>query len=50
METVGNRPSTLQSILRVLVIWAILGFIFLPWTTLMYVMVIPGGIVGFDWV
>jgi hypothetical protein len=25
------------------------GFLFLPWTTLMYVLVAPGGIVGFDW-
>ncbi len=31
-------------------IWGILGFIFLPWTTLMYVIVFPGGIVGFDWI
>jgi hypothetical protein len=31
-------------------IWAILGFIFLPWTTLMYALVFPGGIVGFDWI
>ncbi|KPK07907.1 MAG: hypothetical protein AMJ56_12595 [Anaerolineae bacterium SG8_19] len=30
-------------------IWPILGIIFLPWTTLMYVLVAPGGIVGFDW-
>ncbi|NMI01025.1 hypothetical protein [Pseudonocardia acidicola] len=26
-----------------------LGFLFLPWTTLMYVLVAPGGIVGFDY-
>jgi len=25
------------------------GSIFLPWLTLMYVVVFPGGIVGFDW-
>lgn len=31
-------------------IWAMLGFLFLPWTTLMYVIVFPGGITGFDWV
>ena len=30
-------------------IWAILGFIFAPWTTMMYVLVFPGGINGFDW-
>ena len=41
MKTVGNRPSFLHSILRVLVIWGILGFIFLPWTTLMYVLLLP---------
>jgi hypothetical protein len=27
---------------------AFLGFLFLPWTTLMYVLVSPGGIVGLD--
>ncbi len=27
-----------------------LGFLFLPWTTLMYVMVAPGGVTGFDWI
>ncbi len=26
----------------------VLGFVFLPWTTLMYVLVSPGGIEGFD--
>ncbi len=31
-------------------LWPLLGFIFLPWLTLMYVLVAPGGIVGFDWV
>lgn len=33
-------------------IWPLLGFIFLPWTTLMYLIVwSPGaGIYGFDWV
>jgi hypothetical protein len=31
-------------------IWPLLGFIFLPWTTLMYVLVAPGGVVGFDWI
>ena len=27
----------------------ILGIIFLPWTLLMYLIVFPGGVVGFDW-
>jgi hypothetical protein len=31
-------------------IWPLLGLIFLPWTTLMYVGLFPGGIIGFDWV
>ncbi len=31
-------------------IWPFLGFLFLPWTTLMYVGISPGGIVGFDWI
>ncbi len=33
-------------------LWPLLGFIFLPWTTLMYVLVAPlgSGIVGFDWI
>jgi hypothetical protein len=31
-------------------IWPVLGIIFVPWTTLMYVIVSPGGLVGFDWV
>lgn len=30
-------------------IWPLLGLIFLPWLTLMYLIVAPGGIVGFDW-
>ena len=31
-------------------IWPFLGFLVLPWTTLMYVVVFPGGIEGFDYV
>ena len=31
-------------------IWPVLGLIFLPWTTLMYVIVAPGGVVGiWEW-
>ena len=30
--------------------WAFLGFLFLPWTTLMYVIIFPGGVTGFDWI
>ena len=31
-------------------LWPFLGFIFLPWTTLMYAFVASGGMVPFDWV
>lgn len=31
-------------------IWAILGFIFVPWTTMMWVAVAPGGVSGFDYI
>ncbi len=31
-------------------LWPFLGFLFLPWTTLMYVAVAPAGVIGFDWV
>ncbi len=27
----------------------VIGFFLLPWTTLMYVIVSPGGVTGFDW-
>jgi hypothetical protein len=30
-------------------VWPLLGFIFLPWTTLMYVAVAPLGVTGIDW-
>ncbi|MCP4306610.1 MAG: hypothetical protein GY926_08970 [bacterium] len=31
--------------------WSFLGFLFLPWTTLTFVLVAPnGGLAGFDWV
>ena len=32
------------------IIWPILGLIFLPWATLMYIILAPGGVVGFwEW-
>jgi hypothetical protein len=32
-------------------LWPLLGFIFVPWTTLAWVLAWgPGGLVGFDWV
>ena len=31
-------------------VWPVLGFIFLPWTTLAYLFLYPGGIVGYEWI
>jgi hypothetical protein len=31
-------------------IWGFIGWIFLPWSTLMYITVYPNGITGFDWI
>ena len=31
-------------------LWPVLGLVFVPWLTLMYVIVAPLGITGFDWV
>lgn len=30
--------------------WALGGFIVAPWTTMIWVLVFPGGLTGFDWV
>ncbi len=30
-------------------IWPILGIVFLPWTTIMFIIVSPGGVAGWDW-
>jgi hypothetical protein len=30
-------------------LWPVLGLVFVPWLTLMYILVAPGGIVGLDW-
>jgi hypothetical protein len=30
-------------------IWPVLGLLLAPWTTLMYVIVFPGGVNGLDW-
>jgi hypothetical protein len=31
-------------------LWPILGIVVLPWTTMMYVIVSPGGVIGGDWI
>jgi hypothetical protein len=31
-------------------IWGLLGALFLPWTTLAYLYVFPGGIAGYEWI
>jgi hypothetical protein len=44
------RPAYVQAVFMTW-IWPLLGLIFLPWTTLMYVLVYgANGIIGFDWV
>ena len=30
-------------------LWPLLGIIFVPWTTLMYMIVFPAGVAGWDW-
>lgn len=30
-------------------VWPLAGAIFVPWTTLAYLVVFPGGVVGLDW-
>lgn len=30
-------------------LWPVLGIIFVPWTTMLYVIVAPGGVNGIDW-
>jgi len=30
-------------------IWPLLGLVFLPWTTLMWVLVYTGGVTGIEW-
>jgi hypothetical protein len=31
-------------------LWTLAGAIFLPWTTLAYIFLFPGGIVGYEWI
>ena len=30
-------------------VWPLIGAIFVPWTTLAYLIVFPGGVAGLDW-
>lgn len=43
------RPVYFQTVFSTW-LWPLLGLIFLPWLTLMYLIIAPGGITGFDWV
>jgi hypothetical protein len=45
-----GRPVYVEAGINGNWILAILGWLFLPWSTLMYLMVYPGGVVGFDWI
>lgn len=31
------------------ILWPLLGVIFLPWTTMAYVLMSPGGVIGLQW-
>jgi hypothetical protein len=31
-------------------LWTLVGAIFLPWTTLAYLLLFPGGIMGYEWI
>ena len=31
-------------------VWPLLGVLFVPWTTLAYLVVFPGGVTGLDWI
>jgi len=42
------RPAYVNLVFKTW-IWPLLGLIFVPWTTLMYLIVAPGGLIGFDW-
>jgi len=30
-------------------VWPLVGAVFVPWTTLVYLIIFPGGVVGQDW-
>ena len=42
------RPGYWQTVFGTW-IWPLLGLIFLPWTTLMFAILAPRGIYGFEW-
>jgi hypothetical protein len=31
-------------------LWTVVGAVFVPWTTLAYLLLYPGGIVGYEWI
>jgi len=43
-------PDRWSAVFSGLFIWPLLGFILLPWTTLMFALVAVNGISGFDWI
>ncbi len=44
------RPAQWSAAFNGSFLWPVLGIIFLPWTTLAYMLVSPGGVTGFEWI
>jgi hypothetical protein len=44
------QPRSWQAAFNGSWLWPVLGLIFIPWTTLMFVIVAPLGVTGFEWV
>ena len=44
------NPARFTLVFKGTFMWPLLGFLFLPWTTLAYLLVAPFGVVGFDWI
>jgi hypothetical protein len=46
----GGWSTTIGSITAPVWIWPLIGLLLLPWTTIAYVFVAPGGITMLEWV
>ena len=45
----GRWQAAFSSWIGLWWIWPVLGIIFLPWTTIMYILVAPLGVTGLEW-